>query len=116
MQQVFVNLLENALKYTPDGSALEITAAREDAQASIAVRDHGPGIQAGQEERIFEKFQRGNHAGVGGVGLGLPICRGIVEAHGGTLCAYNAPSGGAVFEIRLPLLAGTPPSDTEAPA
>jgi two-component system sensor histidine kinase KdpD len=114
MQQVFVNLLENALKYTPAGSPLEIRAQALDAEAEITVRDHGPGIEPGQEERIFEKFQRGNHIGIGGVGLGLPICRGIAEAHGGTLRGANAPGGGAVFSLRLPLLEGTPPAERES--
>jgi two-component system sensor histidine kinase KdpD len=114
MQQVFVNLLENAIKYTPEGSPLEIRATGVEQEAQIAVRDHGPGIEHGQGERIFEKFQRGNHAGIGGVGLGLAICRGIVEAHGGSLCVANAREGGAVFTMRMPLLAGMPSSELEA--
>jgi two-component system sensor histidine kinase KdpD len=114
MQQVFVNLLENALKYTPEGSPFEIRARAADGLAEITVRDHGPGIEPGQEERIFEKFQRGDHIGIGGVGLGLPICRGIAEAHGGTLRAANAPDGGAAFELRLPLLSGAPPAELES--
>jgi two-component system sensor histidine kinase KdpD len=114
MQQVFINLLENALKYTPEGSPLEITAAPVGTEAEIRVRDHGPGIPKGEEERIFEKFQRGNHVGVGGVGLGLPICRGIIESHGGTVHAANAEGGGAVFIVRIPLVPGGPPAVLEA--
>jgi two-component system, OmpR family, sensor histidine kinase KdpD len=113
MQQVFVNLLENALKYTPEGTPIDISAKTLGAEAEIAIRDYGPGIEPGQEERIFEKFQRGDHVGIGGVGLGLPICRGIAEAHGGTLRAVNAPDGGARFELRLPLLPGAPPAELE---
>jgi two-component system sensor histidine kinase KdpD len=107
MQQLFVNLLENAAKYTHSGSPLEILAQVVDGEALIEVRDHGPGLGDGTE-RIFEKFFRGTHAGVAGVGLGLAICRGIVEAHGGTLTADNRADGGAVFRIRLPLAAEVP--------
>jgi two-component system sensor histidine kinase KdpD len=108
MQQVFLNLFENAVKYTPEGSPIEIVARTSTDEICIDVCDHGAGIQIGDEERIFEKFYRGNHVGVGGVGLGLPICRGIVEAHGGTLTAENRPGKGALFRVRLPLVPGAP--------
>ena len=78
-EQVFVNLLDNAVKYTPSGSPVEISARASDHGLEIEVADRGPGIAPGDEERIFEKFHRGAHAGGGGVGLGLPICRGIVR-------------------------------------
>jgi two-component system sensor histidine kinase KdpD len=107
MQQVFINLLENALKYTPAGTPLMIGAQREDGAVSLEVADRGPGLPA-DAERLFEKFQRGHHTGVAGVGLGLPICRGIVEAHGGTLTAQNRADGGASFRVRLPMQAGAP--------
>jgi two-component system sensor histidine kinase KdpD len=107
-EQVFVNLLENAVKYTPLGSPVEIGARLVDQVLEIEVADRGPGIPAGQEERIFEKFQRGGRSGGGGVGLGLPICRGIVEAHGGTIHAANREGGGALFRIRLPLRESPP--------
>jgi len=108
-EQVFVNLLDNAVKYTPAASPVEVSARAFDKELEIIVADRGPGIVPGEEERIFEKFQRGEHAGSGGVGLGLPICRGIVQAHGGTIVAANREGGGAVFRIHLPL-DETPPS------
>jgi two-component system sensor histidine kinase KdpD len=95
---------------------VDIFARVADHVLEIEVADRGPGIPAGQEERIFEKFQRGAQSGGGGVGLGLPICRGIVEAHGGTIVAANRESGGTVFRIRLPLRESPPvtrPDDPE---
>ncbi|HEY4158569.1 MAG TPA: DUF4118 domain-containing protein [Polyangiaceae bacterium] len=108
IEQVLVNLLENAAKYTPDGAPLEIRAELRSQAVDVEVCDHGPGIPAGHELRIFEKFYRG-HPGDGGVGLGLAICRGIVVAHGGELRVENRAGGGAVFRFRLPL-DGEPPS------
>ncbi len=110
VQQLFVNLLENAAKYTPEGSDLEIRAAREGGTLVVDVADHGPGIPPGDEERVFERFHRGAHAGVRGVGLGLPIARAIAQAHGGRLVAANRPGGGAVFRLTLPLGAEAPPT------
>ncbi len=112
--QLFVNLLENAAKYTPEGTELAIRAAREGGTLVVDVADRGPGIPPGDEERIFERFHRGAHAGVRGVGLGLPIARAIAQAHGGRLAASNRPGGGAVFRLTLPLL--TPPPPPGAPA
>jgi two-component system sensor histidine kinase KdpD len=114
LEQLFVNLLENAAKYTPAGSPLEIEASVEDGQAVIEVRDHGPGLLPGGEEAVFQKFYRGAHAGVPGVGLGLPICRAIAEAHGGSIRARNRAEGGAVFRVTLPLR-GPPPAVPELP-
>lgn len=94
-EQVLVNLLENAIKYTPEGSELAISAARADRHISLEVRDHGQGFPAADLEHVFEKFYRGRHVGIRGVGLGLAICRAIVTAHGGTLRAENHPDGGA---------------------
>ena len=65
--------------------------------------DHGPGLPAGRESQLFEKFVRGQHVGISGAGLGLAICRGIVQAHGGSLRAENRPDGGAVFRRTLPI-------------
>jgi two-component system sensor histidine kinase KdpD len=84
-------------------------------ELEILVADRGPGIASGEEERIFEKFQRGAHAGNGGVGLGLPICRGIVQAHGGTIGVANREGGGALFRIRLPLDETPPTVTAESP-
>jgi two-component system sensor histidine kinase KdpD len=69
----------------------------------VEVADRGPGLPRGHESQVFEKFFRGDHAGVGGAGLGLSICRGIVEAHGGTVVAENRKEGGASFRFVLPL-------------
>jgi two-component system, OmpR family, sensor histidine kinase KdpD len=108
-EQVFVNLLENAEKYTPQGSRIDIRGRREGDLVVIEVSDQGPGLPQGAEARVFEKFFRGPHQGVSGAGLGLPICKGIVEAHGGAIRAANRPEGGATFHIVLPS-GGTPPS------
>jgi len=108
VEQLFLNVLENAAKYTPAGSAIEIEATREEKTLVVDVADRGPGIPPGDEERIFERFHRGGHAGVRGVGLGLPIARAIAQSHGGRLTASNRPGGGAVFRLALPLGAEAP--------
>lgn len=108
MERVFCNLLENAAKYTPAGSRIEIGARNEGATISITVSDNGPGLPPGREESLFEKFTRGqDESAVAGVGLGLAIVRAIVEAHRGTVRGENRPQGGARFVITLP--AGEPP-------
>lgn len=107
-EQVVVNLVENAVKYAPADSPIEIVARAETGLAVIEVRDRGPGLSLGSEEKVFEKFYRGTHTGISGVGLGLPICRAIVQLHGGTIRAENRLGGGAIFRIALPLH-GTPP-------
>jgi two-component system, OmpR family, sensor histidine kinase KdpD len=105
--QVLWNLLENAAKYTAPGTPLDLAAFENEGSVIIEVRDRGPGIPPGEEERIFEKFYRATSGnvpgGVRGAGLGLPICRAIVEAHRGTIQALPRAGGGAVFRIRLPL-------------
>jgi two-component system sensor histidine kinase KdpD len=111
MQQVFVNLLENAAKYTLESAALHISARRKDDVMEVDIADSGPGIPQGDEERIFEKFYRGAHHRIAGVGLGLPICRGIIGAHGGSVSANNRPEGGARFRIVLPIVHGAPSVD-----
>jgi two-component system sensor histidine kinase KdpD len=108
LEQVLVNLLENAAKHTPARSPVEIAARAQEGAIAIDVADRGPGIPSGAEARIFEKFFRGNRGGAPGSGLGLAICRGIVDAHGGVLVAENRPGGGALFRITLPLV-GRPP-------
>ncbi len=107
LEQVFVNLLDNAVKYTPPGSAVSISARVEGDRVMAEVRDEGPGLPPGSEQEVFEKFVRAGPREVRGAGLGLAICRGIVEAHGGLLVARNGPQGGAVFSLSLPL--GEPP-------
>jgi two-component system sensor histidine kinase KdpD len=104
VERVFVNLLENAAKYTPATAGVRISARAEPETMRITVADSGPGIRAGQEAAIFEKFTRGGReSAVAGVGLGLAICKAIVEAHGGTIGAANAAAGGAAFTFTLPL-------------
>lgn len=113
-ERVLVNLLENAAKYTPAGSAIGLGASAAPASVFIVVDDHGPGLPPGREEALFDKFERGSkESATPGVGLGLAISRAIVQAHGGTIRGANraGPSGieGARFTIELPR--GTPPAD-----
>ena len=108
IERVLSNLLENAGKYTPAGSTVGVSARRHGIWLEVAVSDDGPGLPPGQEEAVFDKFVRGERESAKpGVGLGLAICRAIVEAHGGTIRAANRPEGGAAFVFTLPL--GTPP-------
>jgi two-component system sensor histidine kinase KdpD len=106
---VLCNLVENAVKYTPAGSCIVMAAEVSGQFLEIAVYDNGPGLPVGREEAIFEKFTRGEReSATPGVGLGLAICRAIVEAHGGTIRAGHSPIGGASIAFTLPL--GTPPA------
>jgi two-component system sensor histidine kinase KdpD len=107
--QLLANLLENAAKYTPAGTTVSISAAVANDELVVAVADEGPGLPPGEEERVFDKFHRAAPEGPqSGVGLGLSICKAIVQAHGGTIAAENLPAGGAVFRFTLPLT-GSPP-------
>jgi len=108
IERVLCNLLENAVKYTPAGSTVRIGAVMSGKRLLVTVMDNGPGLPAGQEEQIFEKFTRGaRESATSGVGLGLAICRAIIEAHNGQIWAENNPAGGATFSFTLPL--GNPP-------
>jgi two-component system sensor histidine kinase KdpD len=108
IERVLCNLLENAAKYTPPGSTVRISAVGSGKDLLVSMSDDGPGIPKGQEEAIFEKFTRGEkESSTAGVGLGLAICRAIVEAHKGRIWAENLTRGGARFSFTLPL--GTPP-------
>ncbi len=104
LEQLLYNLLENASKYTPAGSNISITARRSGDDVELLVADDGPGFAPDIEpESLFEKFQRGRAEGViGGVGLGLAICRAIARAHGGEIRAERLPAGGALFVTTLP--------------
>ena len=113
IEQVLVNLIENAIKYTPKGAEIAISASATPDVLTVSVSDRGPGIPPGDEARVFEKFQRLEGRGQKGVGLGLTICRGIVTAHGGTLNVFNREGGGASFRFTLPI-EGEPPSMAEA--
>jgi len=104
IEQVFINLLENAIKYTPPGSPIDLSATADGAEVVMEVADRGPGLPPGDEQRIFEKFYRARGSQNGsGVGLGLTICRGVIEAHGGRIWAENRSGGGAVFRFTLPI-------------
>jgi two-component system sensor histidine kinase KdpD len=107
VEQVLVNLLENALKYADRASGLRVAAWREEGGVGIEVADEGPGLKPGDEERVFEKFYRGSSA-PHGFGLGLAICRAIVTAHGGRIWAENRAPRGVAFRFTLPIQ-GTPP-------
>jgi two-component system sensor histidine kinase KdpD len=104
IEQVLINLLENVLRYTPEKSPVEIMAEASKFAVKISVADQGPGIPKGFENQLFEKFYRvRNEAAQSGVGLGLAICRAIIQAHGGSIRAQNRPTGGAVFSFMIPL-------------
>jgi two-component system, OmpR family, sensor histidine kinase KdpD len=105
IDQVLTNLLENAVRYTPTGSPIEISAEAQDGQLLVSVADRGPGIPPEELERIFDKFYRVRtlQRDTSGSGLGLAVCRGLVEAHGGRIWAENREGGGALFRFTLPL-------------
>ena len=108
IQQVLSNLVENAAKFSPPGSEIGISVARDNGDFRFAVRDHGPGIATGDSERIFEPFVRLARAGQGprGVGLGLAIAKRLVEAHAGTIWIDRAVSDGTRIVFTLPGRAG----------
>jgi signal transduction histidine kinase len=111
LRQVLSNLIDNAVKYSPDGAEVQVMTRAQDGRVEVAVSDRGPGIPSEQQRFIFEKFGR---AKLGdktkpGTGLGLYIARSIAEAHGGAIAVESAPSRGATFTLTLPL-------DTPAPS
>ncbi|MHB1160708.1 MAG: ATP-binding protein [Chloroflexota bacterium] len=114
--QVLTNLVENAAKYSPPGTDIEVSARRQGEELEVEVADRGPGVPASELPRLFEPFHRGLGVRVGpkGVGLGLAIARGLVEAHGGRILAENRPGGGLRLLFRLPMAA--PPEDSPAVA
>jgi two-component system sensor histidine kinase KdpD len=115
LELVIVNLLENAIQYTPGGSPIEISAWKREGSIVIEVADHGPGLSSGDAGRVFERFYRGRGGrGASGLGLGLYICRGIVEAHGGRIWSENRATGGASFLLSLPLEGPAPPTPRES--
>lgn len=108
LDQVLTNLIENAVSYTPAGSPIEISVQETGDYIKVSVADRGPGIPPNQVERIFDKFYRvastePRDSQRPGSGLGLAVCRGLVEAHGGQIWAENRPGGGAVFHLTLPI-------------
>ncbi|NQD37868.1 sensor histidine kinase KdpD [Permianibacter sp. IMCC34836] len=103
IERVFANLIENAVKYTPAGSTIRIRAKRGPDEVAVQIADNGPGLPAGSEQRVFDKFYRANPESASpGVGLGLAICRAIIEAHHGRIWAESAVDGGAAFVFVLP--------------
>ncbi len=106
LHQVLLNLLGNAIKFSPSGSGVTVKAAKKDGDLLVQVLDNGAGISAADREHLFERFYRGEGEKVeGGSGLGLYISRQIIEAHGGKIWAENRPGGGSVFSFTLPLAA-----------
>jgi two-component system OmpR family sensor kinase len=104
LRQAITNLVGNALRHTPPGTAIEVTARRDGADAVVVVRDHGPGLGAETLAHAFDRFWQADHARTGtGTGLGLSIVAGIVHEHGGSVAAANGAGGGAEFTIRLAL-------------
>src|SRR6185503_21310932 len=101
--QVFANLVGNAVKFTPSGGAITIAATRGDGRIECSVADNGPGIPAAQIPRLFGKFWQAKRGDGRGVGLGLAIARGIVEAHGGTITVDSEEGKGSVFSFALPV-------------
>ncbi len=109
--QVLHNLLENALKYSPHNAKVDLSIAQQKGEKEdwlvVEVRDRGAGLPIGEEEKLFEKFYRARRwreSALSGTGIGLAICRGLVEAHGGTITAQNSEEGGALFRVLLPIL------------
>jgi two-component system sensor histidine kinase KdpD len=103
IERVLINLLENAVKYTPPGTTITLGASATPENIELWVADEGPGLPHGHEEAIFSKFMRGKkESSIPGVGLGLAICRAIAQAHGGTIVGATRSVGGACFTLRLP--------------
>ncbi len=114
MEQLLMNLLENAVKYTPPGTPITIQVTREGDAIVLAVLDRGPGVAEEALPRIFDKFVRaGGPPGTQGVGLGLAICRAVAQAHGGSITAGQRPGGVAVFRVTLPIGGAAPPVPPE---
>lgn len=104
IERVLVNLLQNAAKYTPPGTVIGVAARAETDRFTVDVWDEGPGLPVDHQEDLFEKFTRGHpESAMPGLGLGLSICRAIIEAHAGAISAGNRPGGGARFTFTLPL-------------
>jgi two-component system sensor histidine kinase KdpD len=121
IERVLVNLLENAVRYSPPDAPIELAASARPAEVLVEVLDRGVGLAPGEEGQIFDKFFRGEAARARhGVGLGLAVARAVVEAHGGRIWAERRPGGGAVFRFTLPIEAEPPalppPRDAGVPA
>ncbi|HEX3835126.1 MAG TPA: HAMP domain-containing sensor histidine kinase [Solirubrobacteraceae bacterium] len=111
LRQVLSNLTRNALIHTGDGTPIEVMVSRRGPAAEVVVRDHGPGLPAGSHDRLFERFwrdQTGRSRGPGGAGLGLAIVKAVAHAHHAEVRAEDAPDGGAVFRVTIPLAPSAP--------
>jgi signal transduction histidine kinase len=110
LQQVFWNLLANAVKFTPHGGSIDVYLERSDSLAEVRIEDSGPGVPAEFLPHIFERFSQADGSSTrkhGGLGLGLAIVRHLVELHGGTVSATNREVGsGAILTVRLPAMVG----------
>ena len=118
IEQVLMNVLDNAAQYAPAGTPIDIHAWIDDGEALVQIADRGPGLAPDDLGRVFEKFYRGAHSTAisgRGVGLGLAICRAIIQAHGGRIWVENRPGGGACFLFSLPLEGVSPTVETDAP-
>jgi two-component system sensor histidine kinase KdpD len=103
IEHLLINLVENAVKYTPSNTAIEVRVRLTNEGVEVEVADRGPGVPAGEEELVFLKFHRAaRNEGIAGMGLGLAICRGIIAVHGGRIWCENRPEGGASFRFVLP--------------
>jgi PAS domain S-box-containing protein len=112
--QVFSNILGNAIKFTPAGGAIHVAALADEREVTFLVADTGPGIGPDQVPHVFDRFWRANQDDSRGAGLGLPIAKGIVEAHGGRLWVESAPGRGSTFFFTLPVAAALDEHPTEA--
>jgi len=101
IDQVVTNLLENAARHTPPGTTIDVGAHLAGDTVAVCVSDRGPGVDLAHADELFEPFRRG--PGSGSSGIGLAICRAIVDAHGGTISVHNRDEGGAAFEFTLPV-------------
>jgi two-component system OmpR family sensor kinase len=109
--------MRNALVHTPSGTPIEVSVSEDGADVVVSVRDHGPGLPAVSPQRLFDRFWRaegGRGRGKAGAGLGLAIVGGVVAAHDGRVSAQNAPGGGALFTVLLPV--SSPPEHAPAAA
>jgi PAS domain S-box-containing protein len=111
IQQVFSNLVGNALKYSPPGGVITVTASPADDAVVFAVRDMGPGIPADHLPHVFDRFWQAHQQGSHGIGLGLAIAKGLTEAHAGTMSVESEPGVGSVFSFTVPVTDGVEPAD-----
>lgn len=115
IEQLLINLLENAARHTPPGTPVTVSSWRTDADLLVGVEDEGPGLEPGEEKTIFSRFARGTRGSIEGSGLGLAICDGVVRAHAGRIWAENRRPRGAIFRFALPIESQpeVPPLDVE---